>query len=735
MDPQAAPRGGERRPGLLALWLISLAALYVLTLRTSIFWNDAPEFVDVAYSLGVAHPPGSPTYALLGKIATLVPLGGIAVRMHLFSAACAVLALAFCALCVVSLHRRLGGGAASGRLGGILGATLLALAPTFWTYATTSEVYAPFVLFTALIFYLALRWDESRDERFLLAGAFVFGLSGGVHGTAIFFAPALAFLVLTGTPRRDLARRLLAIGAFGVLGASVYVYLPVRAVTEPPFNWGHPDTWERFIAHVTDRKDAQYHFRPEAPWWPYVRIFAANLRAELTVAGGIAALGGLALLLARRRRLGLFTLMFCLGNALFFLRIWTIPDAYLPTYFVAALLTGLCLAALLEGRTRVLRLGALASVAGVLLALAQQAREGGIRVGVVARDSARTAAQANLLPLEPDALVFATTNWFAFRYLQDVEGMRPDVTVLLQGDLARPEFFTPVTAKRFPKLVFPRAEEVRGKSYPFFRAMLRKNLGRSPVYWEPMDVLTPHVYGYLRPWRYLWRFDPNGMRASTPEEVRGYLADLQGFLAEELDVRVSLAPPGPPRIGEPELVDRQRRIYHAYLLGQSAEVFRLQERPADAITITLLALHLTPDNPKLSNELGQLYSRLGRWEPAERMFERAIRFAPTDATPLVNLAILQMTVDRHDAARKTLARALRLDPAVPQTHYQLSVLDRRTGRPEEARRALERAIELSEREADRRAWRSELEALRPREASGGALEPWPPGKNPSRATR
>jgi hypothetical protein len=105
---QRTPAAGTQR-GVFALWLIALASLYVLTLRTSIYWNDAPEFVDVAYTLGIAHPPGSPTYALLAKLATLVPLGGITARVHLFSAACAVGALALCALCVRRLHRGMAG--------------------------------------------------------------------------------------------------------------------------------------------------------------------------------------------------------------------------------------------------------------------------------------------------------------------------------------------------------------------------------------------------------------------------------------------------------------------------------------------------------------------------------------------------------------------------------------------------------------------------------------------------
>ena len=78
--------------GLVSLWVAGFVAIYALTLRPSIGWNDSPEFVDVAYTLGIGHPSGFPTYTLLGKLATLIPLGGIAFRVNLLSALCAVAA-------------------------------------------------------------------------------------------------------------------------------------------------------------------------------------------------------------------------------------------------------------------------------------------------------------------------------------------------------------------------------------------------------------------------------------------------------------------------------------------------------------------------------------------------------------------------------------------------------------------------------------------------------------------
>jgi hypothetical protein len=702
----------DMRRAVMGAWLTSVGMLYAFTLRTSIEWRDAPEFADVASTLGIAHPPGSPTYALLGKLASLLPLGSLAVRIHLLSAACAVGALALCVANTEAIHLRLGGNSLGGRLGGVLAGTLLGVGPTFWHYATHSEVYAAFVFVTALLLFAAIRWEQTSDARILYVGALLFGLSGGVHGTSIFFAPALAFLVLSRLRQPSAGITLGRAALFGLLGASVFMYLPIRAVTEPPFNWSHPDTWSRFWILISDRKDASYHFMPiDTSWWPYIKVFARNLTLELTPFAWVGILGGITLLLMRRWRLALFLTMFCLGNTLFFLRIWTVPDAYLPTFFIVALLIGIFLARLLEMDRLFCRIGASIASASVLVAIALQAYHGAAQAGVSSPDAARSAAEENLLPVPEESFIFATANWFQFRYLQDVEGMRPDLTIFLHGDLAKPGIFTPVTAKRFPKLRMPTNVVTDGKSYPFFRAVLRENLGYHPIFWEPIDTLNPNVFEYLRPWRYLWRFDEHGRRPTTDEEAKQYFTDLKAFLGRELGVPVSLGQKAPTRI-EPSLVpDRSRCIYHAYLLKDSAEVLELQGRLRDALTLYLAAMRLTPDNPQLSNAAGEIYSKLGRWSDADHMFRWAISFGRYNATPLVNLSALQTAFGRLVEARRNLERARVLAPRAPEIYYQFFILEQKEGHLDRARLALDRAIALTHKPEQKQAWRSERARL------------------------
>jgi len=685
---------------LMGIWIFVMTGLYALTLRPSIAWSDSPEFVTIAHTLGIAHPPGSPTYAMLGKIATYLPLGSIAVRTSLLSALCGAGTLALVASAVAHTNERLGGTRTPGRIGGILAATLLGVAPTWWNFCTQTEVYVPFAFAMALMLYLALRWEASLDERCLLGGAFLFGISGGLHGTSLFFFPAFAILVLHRIPRERMAKSLVRVALLGLLGASIFLYLPVRAGAEPSINWGHPDTFSRFWELITDRKDEAVHFEAVSrPVGPYLSIFARNLKSEFTALGLTFGLIGLTLLLIRMPRIAIFTLALALGNVLFFLRIWTIPDAYLPAFVVLTFWTGVSVAWGLGARWgRWNRWGRGAVTAVLLVAIGVQAWKGGRQAGYRTTDAPRSVAENNLLPLPEDAIAFVTVNWFPMRYLQDVEGMRPDVTILLASDLMVPDQFNPVTQQRFPRLRFPPMVPESHRWDDYFRRVLSENVGRAPIYWEPLSFLSGNVGVYLRPWRYLWRFDSKPIERLSPTEAAEYLDELRAFLKSEFTM-------GGVR-GDPEAVR-----YHAYHLRACAEALEILKRPQEAAVLFELVLRIEGETGLVLNDLGRVYTKVGRTRDAYRMFRRAQTISPGNPVPILNRAMLDMSRGRLSEARSSIEQALSIDRSVPDTWYQLSVLERKTGRSAQARDALRRALELSGNKQDRKLWKSELDGL------------------------
>jgi len=150
---------------------------------------DSGELIVAARSLGVAHPPGFPLYVLLAHLATLVPIGSVAVRVNFASALFAALASAVLALSIIEAMTTTGfpisGRAARRKLerskrgkpgapallndgaprssfvlvvSCLVSGLLLAFSRTLWAYATIAEVYTLNSLLILTIFLLMFRW-------------------------------------------------------------------------------------------------------------------------------------------------------------------------------------------------------------------------------------------------------------------------------------------------------------------------------------------------------------------------------------------------------------------------------------------------------------------------------------------------------------------------------------------------------------------------------------------------
>src|SRR5438128_12305564 len=93
--PPAAPLP-DREPsyGAAAIAAVVVLLLYVVTLAPTTAMWDASEYITAAYTLGIPHPPGNPLFTLLGRVASLVPVGSVAVRINALAAVCSALSAA-----------------------------------------------------------------------------------------------------------------------------------------------------------------------------------------------------------------------------------------------------------------------------------------------------------------------------------------------------------------------------------------------------------------------------------------------------------------------------------------------------------------------------------------------------------------------------------------------------------------------------------------------------------------
>jgi dolichol-phosphate mannosyltransferase len=208
------------------LFFISLI-VYVATLPRTIFFGDSPEFMATAGSLGIAHPPGYPLYALIGKLFTFIPLGNLEFRIGLFSALSASLALVVFYFLFLKI--------AKVRTIAFVTALILGFSPLFWSQAIMAKVYMPSLLVTLGIFLLFAKFWETTNSRYMVWAMFLFGLGAGFHQMILLFLPLLLFALIAYLWKTEkvFSRRykftpLVAGCLLFLLGLCVYLYLPLR---------------------------------------------------------------------------------------------------------------------------------------------------------------------------------------------------------------------------------------------------------------------------------------------------------------------------------------------------------------------------------------------------------------------------------------------------------------------------------------------------------------------------
>lgn len=224
-------------------WLTFLiaAVTYLLTIEpTASFW-DCGEFITTSYKLEVGHPPGAPFFMILGRFFTI--LGGsasnAAVMINSMSALASAFTILFLFWTITHLAKKLikpEGEYTTGQtiaiLGsGVVGALAYTFSDTFWFSAVEGEVYASSSLFTALVFWAILKWEDSADEphanRWIILIAYLMGLSIGVHLLNLLAIPAI---VLVYYFRKHKATRngiLISLAiSLVILGALMYVLIP-----------------------------------------------------------------------------------------------------------------------------------------------------------------------------------------------------------------------------------------------------------------------------------------------------------------------------------------------------------------------------------------------------------------------------------------------------------------------------------------------------------------------------
>ena len=192
-------------------WLTFLIAAitYCMTVEpTASFW-DCPEFILSGNKLEIGHPPGAPFFMLTANFFSMFASPeNVALMVNIMSAILSALGILFLFWSITHLTRKLIVGNSHEMTkaqmttilaSGLVGALAYTWSDTYWFSAVEGEVYGYSSLFTAVVFWLILKWEDNADsphsDRWLILIAYLVGLSIGVHLLNLLCIPAIILVI------------------------------------------------------------------------------------------------------------------------------------------------------------------------------------------------------------------------------------------------------------------------------------------------------------------------------------------------------------------------------------------------------------------------------------------------------------------------------------------------------------------------------------------------------------
>ena len=448
--------------GILLTWL-ALFPLYLLTMPSVVGRADTFEFQVVIPQLGIAHPTGYPLYILLGRLFTLLPFGSVAWRINLASAVFAASAASFVYLAGRRYWKE--------PFAALLAAVLFGLTSTLWSQAVEAEVYALHALFVGLALWLMavmLDHGSAKDacsappsgwpgswpwERTIWLLALVIGLGLANHLTSIILLPPALLAVwlaynqcLRSQDWRANGLLLIKAGLVFLLPLLLYAYLPLRwaATQDEAMGWARFIDWViggrfqgalQLAAWLSDLTRYEIVWRLLVAEWGWFNLLLALLGLVYAV---------------RRSWRAALVLLVTLAGYIFYALNYHVPDLavfLIPAHIVIALFWGAGLAAALAVIAALLEHYKLAvwhppavAVVTLLLLLPALLRVFNGWPDTTYNDQVALQAWGEgvlSMPLEKNAAILADSEKIApLYYLQQAEGLRPDLDIIVLPDEA-----------------------------------------------------------------------------------------------------------------------------------------------------------------------------------------------------------------------------------------------------------------------------------------------------------
>ena len=244
--------------------------VYVYTAYPYVSGGDTGELVVTSCNVGVAHPPGYPTFSMLSAVfVRLLSIGSASWKVNVMNALLGATASLFVFKAASRLSRNV--------WGGVIAASLFAFSPTVWLYSIQGEVFPLNNALTAVITWLIVKFcdrstssvesERIRSVPVAYLGALTFGIAFTNQHTSVLFAvpSALGILYILGRESLLSTKRVLLLVFCVLIGMLPYVYLPWRALNRVMDSWGNQSTLAGFLHHFLRREYGTFQLAADQP--------------------------------------------------------------------------------------------------------------------------------------------------------------------------------------------------------------------------------------------------------------------------------------------------------------------------------------------------------------------------------------------------------------------------------------------------------------------------------------
>lgn len=604
-----------------ALFLLSFFVpfiVYLLTLPPTLIFGDSGDHIACGYILGLAHPSGYCLYTIITKLSSYIPISNIAMRMAFITITIASCAILFLFLLIEHILKN--------PYIAFSSSLIFAFSSTFWKISGYVKIYSLFVLFIVLCFYIAFIWEKKKKKKYLYLLAFIYGLALSNHNLSATIFPSLFYLVFVTDKKIFKTKTLSFLFLLVLLGFSVYLYLPIRALARPEIDWGFPITLKAFIDYITIAMAREKMFKAGFfETFGYLKEHLFVLMRQFTPFLLILVIPG-AIRLFKEKRLFIFFFLTIIVNSFLSLSVYAkiselvdMESYNLPTFVSLSILIGF-------GINYFKKLPSFVFIPLFIIPLLSNLHSCDFSRYYFAYDFGR-----NLLkPLPNKAILFDRIDLevFPLWYFQCVERTRRDVAIIPIHFLQRPWFIEKII-KLHPFLSSPQITEILKTQDKIWRES-REIMG---MYEKTMEAIISSNKDKFPIYYTFFRKDE---RIDTPYIDR---IEKDGLIYRlKLGISDKLLPKNTYTFSYRGVLDKTNKevwareiIYsYSYYHADLGQYYLNTQRPDMAIKELEKALLFDPNNASYMGVLGATYGIAGRFKDAVSILEKALNKEPNN---------------------------------------------------------------------------------------------------------